>query len=166
MGITQEAQAELEWRAAKVGADLQAKGWRLATAESCTGGWISQTMTAVAGSSSWFDCGFVTYSNISKTRMLGVSERTLEARGAVSEATVLEMARGALSRSGAQVAVAVSGIAGPDGGSADKPVGTVWIAWVWPTGEAARRFHFEGDRAAVRAQTVAAAFDRILTIDA
>jgi nicotinamide-nucleotide amidase len=100
---------------------------RLVTAESCTGGWIAKVFTDVAGSSRWFECGYVTYSNAAKLRDLGVSQRTLEEHGAVSEATVREMARGALGASGAEVSIAVSGIAGPDGGSAEKPVGTVWF---------------------------------------
>lgn len=158
MVVTQDA---LESQAAEVGALLRARGWMLATAESCTGGWIAQTVTAIPGSSAWFECGFVTYSNAAKLRMLGVSAATLAAHGAVSEATVREMACGALSNSGAQVAVAVSGIAGPGGGSAEKPVGSVWIAWAWPDGEAAQGFRFDGDRRAVRAQTVAAALDGI-----
>lgn len=100
---------------------------RVVTAESCTGGWIAKVFTDVAGSSRWFECGYVTYSNEAKVRDLGVSARTLEEHGAVSEATVREMARGALRVSGAEVSVAVSGVAGPDGGSAEKPVGTVWF---------------------------------------
>src|SRR5215475_12748567 len=102
-------------------------GHRIATAESCTGGWIAKVFTDLAGSSRWFDCGFVTYSNEAKIRDLGVSKRTLDEHGAVSEATVREMATGALRVTGVSVSIAVSGIAGPDGGSAEKPVGTVWF---------------------------------------
>jgi nicotinamide-nucleotide amidase len=103
------------------------KKYRIATAESCTGGWIAKVFTDAAGSSRWFECGYVTYSNAAKVRDLGVASRTLDEHGAVSEPTVREMAAGALRVSGADVAIAVSGIAGPDGGSAEKPVGTVWF---------------------------------------
>ncbi len=139
--------------AKEVGEGLLKRGLMLATAESCTGGWIAQAITSVPGSSQWFERGFVTYSNLSKTEMLGVAKTTLERFGAVSEETVREMARGALERSRAQVSVAVSGIAGPTGGTPDKPVGTVWIAWAFED-IAARRFHFPGDRQAVRRQAV------------
>lgn len=127
----------------------------LTTAESCTGGGIAETLTGIAGASAWFDRGFVTYSNEAKQEMLGVQPATLEASGAVSEAAALEMARGAISHSRAHVSVAVTGIAGPDGGSLDKPVGTVWIAWGQKLGYVeARRFQFDGDRNAVRQQTI------------
>ena len=127
----------------------------LTTAESCTGGGIGETLTGIAGASAWFDRGFVTYSNEAKLSMLGVSQSTLDRFGAVSEATALEMARGAISHSGAHVSVAVTGIAGPDGGTPDKPVGTVWIAWGQKLGYAeARRFQFDGDRNAVRQQAI------------
>jgi nicotinamide-nucleotide amidase len=106
---------------------MLALGWRLATAESCTGGWISKILTDLPGSSRWFECGFVCYSNAAKERDLGVSSRTLEVHGAVSEAVAREMAGGALGVTGAQLALAVTGIAGPDGGSEEKPVGTVWF---------------------------------------
>jgi len=147
----------LEALAAEVGALLLARGAALVTAESCTGGWIAQVATAIAGSSAWFERGFVTYSNAAKEDLLGVRAETLAAHGAVSEAVVREMATGALIRSRAQVAVAVSGIAGPDGGSETKPVGTVWLAWAWAGQCEARVFAFAGDRQAVRAQAVAAA---------
>ena len=127
----------------------------LTTAESCTGGGIAETLTGIAGASAWFDRGFVTYSNEAKLSMPGVSQSTLDRFGAVSEATALEMARGAISHSGAHVSVAVTGIAGPDGGTPDKPVGTVWIAWGQKLGYAeARRFQFDGDRNAVRQQAI------------
>ena len=127
----------------------------LTTAESCTGGGIAETLTGIAGASAWFDRGFVTYSNEAKLSMLGVSQSTLDRFGAVSEATALEMARGAISHSGAHVSVAVTGITGPDGGTPDKPVGTVWIAWGQKLGYAeARRFQFDGDRNAVRQQAI------------
>ena len=130
----------------------------LVTAESCTGGWIAKCMTDVVGSSAWFDCGMAAYSYEAKQALLGVRPQTLEAYGAVSRETVVEMVSGALVHSGASVAVAVTGIAGPGGGSADKPVGTVWIGWKLRGGYArAELFHFDGDRDAVRRQTVAAA---------
>ncbi|MGA7595413.1 MAG: nicotinamide-nucleotide amidohydrolase family protein [Gallionella sp.] len=141
--------------AARVGALLKAHGLMLATAESCTGGGVSQSITEVAGSSVWFERGFVTYSNLSKQQMLGVRESTLKQHGAVSEMTVREMVAGALQHSTAQVALAVSGIAGPDGGTAEKPVGTVWFAWGLKGGEIrALRLQLDGNRAEVRAQAV------------
>ena len=141
--------------AADLGQRLQARGWFLVTAESCTGGGISAAVTAIAGSSAWFDCGLVTYSYAAKTRLLGVPQALLARVGAVSEPVVEAMAHGALANSGAQVAVAVSGIAGPGGGQPGKPVGTVCFAWVWP-GQPVRTEtrHFSGDRAAVQAQAV------------
>ena len=144
---------------------LRDRGWRLATAESCTGGWVAKCVTDVAGSSTWFDRGFVTYSNAAKREMLGVREGTLERHGAVSEQTVSEMAAGALGRSVADVALSVSGIAGPDGGTSDKPVGTVWFAW--KAREAAvvtERRYFDGDRDAVRRQAVMVALEGVLAI--
>jgi nicotinamide-nucleotide amidase len=145
------------------GSALAARGWMLATAESCTGGWIAAVVTATAGSSSWFDRGFVSYSNSAKMDMLGVSADTLAVHGAVSEETVREMALGALARSGAQVAVAVSGVAGPSGGSAAKPVGTVCLAWALPgKGTRVLTRHFDGDREAVRRQTVAFALRELI----
>jgi len=141
--------------AVKVGTLLKSHGLMLATAESCTGGGVAQAITEVAGSSAWFERGFVTYSNLSKQQMLGVRESTLIQHGAVSELTVREMAEGALQHSNAQVALAVSGIAGPGGGVADKPVGTVWFAWGIKQGETrAQRFQLDGNRAEVRAQAV------------
>lgn len=141
--------------AAQVGGALKAHGLMLATAESCTGGGVAQAITSVAGSSAWFERGFVTYSNLSKQQMLGVEEATLREHGAVSEAVVREMVTGALHRSEAQVALSVSGIAGPDGGTPDKPVGTVWFCWGIRNGLTfARVHHLAGDRAAVRAQSV------------
>jgi len=147
----------------RVGEVLLARGWQLATAESCTGGAIAAAITDIAGSSQWFDRGFVTYSNPSKQDMLGVRATTLETAGAVSEATVAEMVRGALVHSLAQVTLAVSGIAGPGGGSADKPVGTVCLAWAMEGAQpVVRTEHFAGDRAAVRAQTVGRALQGVL----
>ena len=131
---------------------------RLVTAESCTGGWIAKAVTDIAGSSEWFDCGMAAYSYEAKQALLGVRPQTLEVHGAVSRECVVEMVSGALVHSGATIAVAVTGIAGPGGGSPDKPVGTVWIGWKRRGGYAdAKVFHFEGDRDAVRRQTVAAA---------
>jgi nicotinamide-nucleotide amidase len=149
--------------AVEIGNALKARGRVLATAESCTGGLIAGAVTGVAGSSTWFDRGFVTYSNDAKTEMLGVCPETLTAHGAVSEATAAEMAVGALTHSRADVAVAVTGIAGPDGGSPGKPVGTVCLAWARRDGavEAVTR-RFAGDRAAVRAATVDVALQGIL----
>ena len=114
--------------AEEVGQGARAAGWRLVTAESCTAGWIAKALTDVPGSSQWVDSGYVTYSNTAKMRDVGVSSRTLDEHGAVSEATVREMAEGALRAAGVEMAIAVSGIAGPDGGTTEKPVGTVWFA--------------------------------------
>ena len=158
MVVTQEV---LEALAAQLGAALIEKGWQLAGAESCTGGWAAQACTAIAGSSAWFERGFVTYSNEAKQELLGVRAETLAAHGAVSEATAREMAAGALAHSRAQCAYAITGIAGPTGGSAEKPVGTVWFAWAVqapPPGEGviyAERRVFDGDRRAIRAQAAA-----------
>lgn len=144
--------------AARIGAQLLARGQTLATAESCTGGWIAKTITDIAGCSAWFDCGMAAYSYEAKQALLGVRPETLEHHGAVSRETVIEMVSGALVNSGAGVAVAVTGIAGPGGGSVEKPVGTVWIGWKRRGGYArAEVFHFDGDREAVRRQTVEAA---------
>lgn len=133
----------------------------LATAESCTGGMIAAACTDLAGSSTWFERGFVTYSNEAKTAMLGVDAQLIASHGAVSEAVARSMAQGALQQSCAQVSVAVTGVAGPSGGSADKPVGTVWFAWALPWGVTSEVQHFAGDRAAVRAATVAHALNRL-----
>jgi nicotinamide-nucleotide amidase len=141
---------------------LLQRGWWLACAESCTGGGIAAALTDVAGSSAWFDRGFVTYSNQAKLEMLGVSMQTLERHGAVSRETVLEMAQGALEHSRARLAVSVSGIAGPGGGSPDKPVGTVWIAWAGPDGAQAVQQRFPGDRQAVRDAAIDAALQGLL----
>jgi nicotinamide-nucleotide amidase len=139
----------------------------LVTAESCTGGWIAKILTDIAGSSSWFECGVVAYSYEAKEALLGVRPETLEQQGAVSRETAIEMVSGALARFGATVAVAVTGIAGPSGGTPDKPVGTVWIGWKRRGGYAPTElFHFAGDREAVRRQTVGAALrgvQKILT---
>ena len=144
--------------AERTGARLREARLTLATAESCTGGWIAKTVTDIAGCSEWFDCGLAAYSYEAKQALLGVRPQTLEAHGAVSRETAIEMVSGALVASGAGTAVAVTGIAGPGGGTADKPVGTVWIAWKRRGGyPRAELFQFDGDRDAVRRQTVAAA---------
>jgi nicotinamide-nucleotide amidase len=144
---------------AVLAARLSAHGWQLATAESCTGGLIAAACTDRAGSSDWFDRGFVSYSNAAKTEMLGVAAALIEDHGAVSEAVAIAMARGALQHSAADLAVAVTGIAGPGGGSADKPVGTVWLAWAGRDAQArvwvrAEQHLFAGDRGRVRSATV------------
>jgi nicotinamide-nucleotide amidase len=149
---------QLRSLAQEVAAALRRQSLMVVTAESCTGGWIAKTLTDLPGSSAWFDAGVVTYSYGAKEALLGVNPRTLERTGAVSEETVLEMVSGALARFGAGMAVAVTGIAGPSGGTPEKPVGTVWIGWKRRGGYArAKLFHFAGDREAVRRQTVAAA---------
>ena len=137
------------------------KGWMLAIAESCTGGLIAATCTELAGSSGWFERGFVSYSNESKTDLLGVSAALIEQHGAVSEAVARAMAEGALRHSRAQVALAVTGVAGPAGGTLDKPVGTVWFGWATPTGVTSEMCHFDGDRAAVRQATVRHSLQRL-----
>ena len=135
----------------------------IATAESCTGGWVAQELTSIAGSSVWFDRGFVTYSNAAKEDMLGVSAETIKNHGAVSELVVKAMAEGALVKSSASIAVSISGVAGPGGGSVEKPVGTVWFAWA-ETGEdtEVKKCCFEGDRESVRKQAVRVALQGIL----
>jgi nicotinamide-nucleotide amidase len=134
---------------------LQQRGWMMATAESCTGGMISAACTDLPGSSAWFDCGFVTYSNAAKTEMLGVPAQLIEQHGAVSEAVVRAMAEGAVAQSQACVSVAVSGIAGPAGGSTEKPVGTVWFGWKIANQTHTQCVLWSGDRQAVRQQTTA-----------
>jgi nicotinamide-nucleotide amidase len=155
---------DLEAWARKLGRALEARGLRVATAESCTGGWIAKALTDVAGSSQWFDGGVVAYSNAAKISLLGVASEVLAAKGAVSEETVRAMAEGARSRFAADFAVAVSGIAGPDGGSADKPVGTVHFGWAAPGGTTAARRIFAGDRETVRRLSVALALERLIEL--
>jgi nicotinamide-nucleotide amidase len=151
--------------AAKAGGLLKAHGLMLATAESCTGGGVAQAVTEIAGSSVWFERGFITYSNLAKQQMLGVSEAALVQHGAVSEAVVREMAAGVLRHSRAHVALAVSGIAGPSGGTPDKPVGTVWFAWcVKDRMCIARLHHFRGSRAEIRAQAVRIALQGVVDL--
>jgi len=150
--------------ASRIGKQLKAKRARLVTAESCTGGWISQAVTAVGGSSDWFERGFVTYSNAAKREMLGVKKKTLEKHGAVSEETAREMASGALRKSHGTVAVAVTGVAGPTGGSAAKPVGMVCFAWATKRGLWSETRRFRGNRASVRRQSVAHALKGVLAL--
>lgn len=148
--------------AAKVGKRLEASGGMLVTAESCTGGWVSQVVTAVPGSSAWFERGFVTYANAAKQEMLGVRKSTLKKHGAVSEETAREMAKGALRRSGGTLAVAVTGIAGPSGGSDAKPVGTVCFAFATSRRISSETRHFKGNRESVRRQSVVRALEGLL----
>lgn len=157
------ADKRLNELAEQVGAALKARALMLVTAESCTGGWIGEAVTMVAGSSAWYERGFITYTYISKQEMLQVKTATLEKYGAVSEQTVKEMVAGALANSHAQVAVAVSGTAGPAGGTPEKPVGTVCLAWTLKGGEPiAETRHFAGDREAVRRLTVERALEGVL----
>lgn len=150
---------------------LLAVGWHLATAESCTGGWLAKTLTDVPGSSRWFECGYVTYSNAAKARDLNVRTQTLDRHGAVSEAAAREMAAGALQRAGVDVAIAITGVAGPDGGTPEKPVGTVWFAVALRepgTAEGgsveARMQRFTGDREAIRRHSVKYALEWLVSI--
>lgn len=163
------ADAELHQLAVRVGQGLLRRRLKLATAESCTGGWLAKVVTEVAGCSDWFDGAFVAYSYEAKEAMLGVSRVILEQHGAVSGETVVEMVRGALSRSRASVAVAITGIAGPSGATPGKPLGTVWIAWARGHHRPIASLHqFDGDRDAVRRHTVAVALaglQRILDSD-
>jgi len=161
--------ASLQAQAQAVAECLLARGQTMVTAESCTGGWIAKVLTDAPGSSNWFLGGVVAYSNTLKQSLLGVLHPTLAAHGAVSEATAREMAVGALETLGGQVAVAVTGIAGPDGGQPGKPVGTVWFGWAWREGDEIETRvaleTFAGDREAVRRQTVARALSEILRLD-
>ncbi len=146
--------------AAELGALLKARGWRVATAESCTGGLVAGAITAIAGSSDWFEYGFVAYADAAKTALLDVPEQLLRDNGAVSEPTAQAMAEGALAKGGADIALAVTGVAGPGGGTPAKPVGTVCFAWVLRSGSATTgTHHFRADRAGVRRASVAAALE-------
>ena len=158
------ADAELEALAQRLGRALLVRGWRVATAESCTGGWIAKALTDIPGSSQWFEGSVVSYSNAAKTHLLGVSGEVLLAQGAVSEATVRAMAEGARGRFGTELAVAVSGVAGPGGGTPDRPVGTVCFAWATPAGTTAVRRSFSGGREAVRRQSVALTLERLVDL--
>lgn len=165
LGETGGMDKHLQRLAVDLGERLRTRGWTLVCAESCTGGWIAKTLTDIPGSSAWLDRSFVTYSNQAKQDLLGVGSPTLQAHGAVSEAVVREMALGALANSPSQVAVAVSGIAGPGGGTAEKPVGTVWLAWcIKGQAPVMRRACFAGDREAVRRQTVELALQVLLEL--
>ncbi len=162
MDVNQE---ELEQLAAQLGNALQRNGLMLAVAESCTGGWVAQAVTAIIGSSVWFDRGFVTYSNEAKQDMLGVGVDTLARFGAVSEETAREMAEGALARSRAGIVCAITGIAGPAGGTPEKPVGTVCFAWSRRGAKTvSSRLSFPGDRGQVRAQSVRHALKQLLSL--
>ncbi len=145
---------------------LRTHAWRLATAESCTGGLIAAVCTDLAGSSDWFECGFVTYSNAAKSHMLDVPAALIAAHGAVSEPVARAMAAGARARAGVELSVAVTGVAGPGGGSPAKPVGTVWLAWRSPTAERCELHRFDGDRAAVRQATLAVALQGLIDLAA
>ena len=155
------ANQALEADLIQISTTLLARGWMLATAESCTGGMISAACTDLAGSSQWFERGFVTYSNAAKTELLGVPAALIAQHGAVSEPVARAMAEGAVAHAHAQVAVAVTGVAGPTGGSADKPVGMVWFGWCVAGQTHSQVQHFAGDRAAVRAATVRHALARL-----
>ena len=146
--------------AQRLGAALKARGLKLATAESCTGGWAAMALTAIPGSSEWFERGYVTYSNAAKREDLGVAEETLRRHGAVSEAVAREMAAGALKRARAQVALAITGVAGPTGGTAEKPVGLVCFAWAHGSKITSETRRFDGDRESVRRQSVLHALER------
>jgi len=148
----------------KVGAALKERGLMLVTAESCTGGWVAMEVTAIAGSSDWFERGYVTYSNAAKREALGVAEETLERHGAVSEETAREMAAGALKNGRGQVALAITGVAGPSGGSRDKPVGTVCFAWAHGSKISSQTRRFDGDRESVRRQSVLHALQGVLEL--
>ncbi len=157
--------AELIELAAQLGRALQAREWKLATAESCTGGWVAKLLTDIAGSSVWFERGFVTYSNAAKQELLDVRAATLKDFGAVSEQAARELASGVLAHSPADVALAITGIAGPGGGSPDKPVGLVWFAWARRSGALrVAQQRFSGDREAVRRQAVIAALQGALRV--
>jgi nicotinamide-nucleotide amidase len=166
IAVKRNTDLDLAALAARVGRRLLSSELDMATAESCTGGWIAKSLTDIPGSSQWFIEGFVTYSNDSKQRRLGVSRAILQTQGAVSEAAVRAMARGAVERSGARMAVAVTGIAGPGGAVPGKPVGTVWLGWAQRRGRtihvATQLRHFRGDRDAVRRKTVRAALEGLL----
>ena len=162
--LVQATQAQTAQIVQELAAALSQRGWMLATAESCTGGGIAAACTDLAGSSAWFERGFVTYSNAAKTELLDVPAELIATHGAVSEPVARAMACGAVTHARAQISVAVTGVAGPSGGSADKPVGTVWLGWHLPDHTETECRHFAGDRAAVRAQTVAHALARLLEL--
>jgi len=154
--------ADLQQLTTQVAEVLLARKWLLSSAESCTGGWLAKCCTDIAGSSVWFDRGVVTYSNQSKQDLLNVKASTLDKFGAVSEQTAIEMAQGCLATSGADISVSITGIAGPDGGSSDKPVGTVWLAWATQFSAKTELHQFSGNRDAVRRQAVSIALSGII----
>ena len=156
---------ELESLSSELGVLLKEKNYFFTTAESCTGGWVGQSLTSVPGSSSWYGCGFITYSNIAKHKVLDVSKETLKSFGAVSEEVVREMVIGAINESKANLGIAISGIAGPGGGSAERPVGTVCLAWKLNKDlEKQETFLFEGNRNEVRYQTVVKALEEAIVL--
>lgn len=156
---------ELQQLAGELGDKLRARGWMLATAESCTGGWVGQLVTALPGSSQWYERGFITYANAAKIEMLGVPAGTLESFGAVSEQTATAMAAGALARSHAQAALAISGIAGPGGGTREKPVGLVCYGWALADGTLmSSTCRLDGDREEIRSRAVAAALRGLIEL--
>jgi nicotinamide-nucleotide amidase len=156
---------ELHQLAVELGDKLRARGWMLATAESCTGGWVGQLLTSLPGSSHWYERGFITYANAAKVEMLGVSPDTLETHGAVSETTAMEMAVGALRHSHAQAALAISGIAGPGGGTPQKPVGLVCYGWALADGTVlSSTCRLDGDREEIRSRAVAAALRGLIEL--
>jgi len=156
---------ELQQLAAELGEKLLARGWMLATAESCTGGWVGQLLTSLPGSSQWYERGFITYANAAKVEMLGVPEATLANHGAVSEATASAMAAGALAHSHAQATLAISGIAGPGGGTPQKPVGLVCYGWALADGTVmSSTCRLDGDREEIRSRAVAAALRGLIDL--
>jgi nicotinamide-nucleotide amidase len=157
--------SELQQLAIELGDKLKARRWMIATAESCTGGWIGQVLTAIPGSSAWYERGFISYANAAKQEMLGVPAATLELHGAVSEETARAMATGALAHSHAQAALAISGIAGPGGGTPQKPVGTVCYGWALADGtQMSSTCRLDGDREEVRSRAVAAALRGLIEL--
>ncbi len=148
--------------AQQLGKAVLQRGATVTTAESCTGGGIAEAITSVPGSSQWFEYGFVTYANQAKQQLLGVEDQVLQHQGAVSQSVVEQMALGAINVSGADYAIAVSGIAGPDGGTAEKPVGTVWICWLTPTKNHSQQFRFTGDRRSIREQAIKISLQELL----
>jgi nicotinamide-nucleotide amidase len=154
--------AQLKKLTRKLAKTLTEHNLSIVTAESCTGGWLAKCCTDIAGSSAWFDRGFVTYSNASKQDMLNVNQQTLITHGAVSQYVAEEMAQGALNNSQADIAVAITGIAGPDGGTDDKPVGTVWITWAYPDKVKSQLFQFEGKREQIRYLAILAAISDLI----
>lgn len=156
---------KLQQLAKQTGKLLAQQGLMLVSAESCTGGWLGQTITTIPGSSKWYERGFITYSNISKQEMLGIDSDTLEQYGAVSEQTAKEMVAGAISRSHAQVGVSITGIAGPDGGTTAKPVGMICFGWALKDGLARNEIHhLNGDREMIRSQAVAIALQGVIAL--